>query len=302
MNSIQSDQKSSEKSVSYLLSQMHLGEDGIYGYSFSNAEQAMEIELRDRVAALKYDDPLAKVALNHSVPVMDHEVARFLGNIPEKGRVIDVGGCWGWHWRNIHRIRPDIRVYIVDFSRGNLLQARALLGNAINDSIFLIHGDATDLRFPDSAFDGYWSVQTLQHVIRFDLAISEARRVLRPNGIFANYSFNDQPPIRWLYRALRKNYHIRGYMEGSFWLERASDAQRRIVESTFNTIVDVRWSEILFKPEFHLTFSGKEHSLLGKIDGYLSNCFGALWFVARQCSYHCTKEVPDMPPIRNSKS
>ncbi|MBW1909674.1 MAG: methyltransferase domain-containing protein [Deltaproteobacteria bacterium] len=39
-----------------------------------------------------------------------------------------------------------------------------MLGKLVNISIFLVHGDATSLVFNDNTFDGYWSVQTLQHI------------------------------------------------------------------------------------------------------------------------------------------
>jgi ubiquinone/menaquinone biosynthesis C-methylase UbiE len=168
--------------IAQLLSQMQLGEDGIYGYAFTNKEQAIELEMREQVAAAVYDNLLVKIATAHSIPVMDFEVARFLRQIPSGGRVIDVGGCWGWHWRKLQQIRPDVQVFIIDFVRANLLHAKALLGEAINRSIFLIHGDATDLKFPDESFDGYWSVQTLQHVVCFETALDEARRVLKGGG------------------------------------------------------------------------------------------------------------------------
>lgn len=276
-------------SVPQVLGEMELGEDGIHGYAFANVEQAIEIELRGRVASTIHDQPLTMIAKHHSISVMDFEVARFLRLIPFDGRVIDVGGCWGWHWRKLYQMRPDVQVFIVDFVRANLLQARALLGDAINRSIFLIHGDATFLKFPDAVFDGYWSVQTLQHVVRFETAVAEAHRVLKQGGVFASYSLNDQPPIRWLYRVLRRNYVSHGWVEGAYWLARASAQQVRMLEATFAAKVSERWSEILYKPELHASFSGRDGSLAGGLDALLSNDFGFLGFLARQRSFHCRK-------------
>ena len=62
------------------------------------------------------------------------------------------------------------------------MHAKALLGQAINESIFLIHGDATALNFPDESFDGYWSVQALQHVVLFETALTEAHHVIKRGG------------------------------------------------------------------------------------------------------------------------
>jgi len=276
--------------ISQLLSQMQLGDDGIYGYAFTNVEQAVELEMRERVAASSSDHPLAKIAKHHSVPVMDFEVARFLRQIPSGGRVIDVGGCWGWHWRMLQQTRPDVQVFIVDFVRANLLHAKALLGEAINESIFLIHGDATDLNFPDESFDGYWSVLALLLVVLFETALSEARRVLTRGGGFANYSLNDPAAIRWLYRTVGRHYIDKGWVEGTYWLARASGEQKQMLESIFATKVYERLSEILYKPELRISFPGREYSWLGRLDALLSNNIDFLGFIARQRSFHCRKQ------------
>jgi len=266
---------------------MQLGEDSIYGYDFTNRDQAVELEMREQVADVVYDNLLTKIATAHSVPVMDFEVARFLRQIPLGGRVIDVGGCWGWHWRKMRQNRPDVQVFIVDFVRANLRHAKALLGEAINRSIFLIHGDATALKFPDESFDGYWSVQTLQHVVRFETALNEARRVVKKNGgVFANYSLNDGAAVRWLYRITRRHYVREEWVEGYYWMARASLKQKKMLEAIFATRVSERWSEILYKPELRITFPGKESSWSGNIDALLSNNFGFLGFLARQHSFH----------------
>lgn len=275
--------------ISQLLSQVQLGDDGIYGYPFTNIKQAMEIELREKVATAGYDNPIKKIAKHHSVPVMDFEVARFLRQIPENARIVDVGGCWGWHWRKLQQTRPDVQVFIIDFVRANLLHAKALLGEDINQSIFLIYGDATDLRFPEESFDGYWSVQTLQHVVKLETALTEAHRVLKIGGAFANYSLNDAVVIRWLYRIVGRHYVNNGWVEGSYWLARASDEQKHMLESIFETKVSERWSEILYKPELRISFPGREDSWLGRLDALLSNDIGFLGFLARQRSFHCRK-------------
>ncbi|MHB8108764.1 MAG: class I SAM-dependent methyltransferase [Syntrophorhabdaceae bacterium] len=268
---------------------MQLGADGIHGYAFTNVEQAVEMEMRERIAVRNCDQLLALIAEHHSIPVMDCEVARLLRQIPENGWIIDVGGCWGWHWRKLDQIRPDVKVFIVDFVRANLQHAKALLGDAVNRSVFLVHGDATDLKFPADSFDCYWSVQALQHVVRFEKALNEARRVLKRGGIFTNYSLNEGAAIRWLYRIAGRPYVKRGWVEGSFWLSRASGEQKQMIESIFRTTVRERLSEILFKPELRASFPGREDSWLGRFDARLSNDNRFLGILARQRSFHCRK-------------
>ena len=212
---------------------------------------------------------------------------------PNGGRIIDVGGCWGWHWRNLPRMGSDVEIFIVDFVRANLLHAKSLLGDSINRKVFLIHCDATDLLFPEDSFDGYWSVQALQHVVSFEKALNEARRVLKHGGIFANYSLNDATIIRWIYRIMRRPYCRNGWVDGSFFLARASLEQKQIIESIFQTEVHERFSEILYKPELRLYFSGRESSLLGQVDAQLSGAprsFDLKGMLARQRSFHCQKQ------------
>ena len=287
---VESDSKQSLNLANMLSGISCLDADGIYRCDFTNTEQSVELALREKVAALRHDHPLEKVSRHHSIPVMDHEVARFLRRIPGGGRIVDVGGCWGWHWRKLGVLRPDVQVVIVDFVRANLLHACDLLGDAINRSIFLVHGDATDLRFPDGAFDGYWTVQTLQHIPSFDKAVSEAFRVLKAGGVFANYSLNDQPLIRRLYRLLGRSYVTEGWVPGMYWLSRATPEQKRLIESVCGATVSERWSEILYKPELRIIFPGVEGSWVGYLDARLSNNVGFLGMLARQRSFHCVKE------------
>jgi ubiquinone/menaquinone biosynthesis C-methylase UbiE len=220
---------------------------------------------------------------------MDKEVLLFLELIPINGIIIDVGGCWGWHWRNLHKIRPDVKVFIIDFVRNNLIHAKNVLKDSVNENIFLIHGDATDLIFDNDVFDGYWSVQVLQHIPNYELAIKEAYRVLKNGGVFANYSFNRQWIIRIIYLLFCKKYHVSGYIPGIYFMARASNIQLKIVKKIFGTDCKQRYTEILFSPEIKVRFPGKLSSVSGYIDSSLSNSFD--WFsgLARQQSYHTKK-------------
>jgi ubiquinone/menaquinone biosynthesis C-methylase UbiE len=268
--------------------------DGIYaGMALTSTAQSIEVELRERVAAQRYDNYLDGIIDSHSIPVMDYEVRRFLEAIPQGGLILDVGGCWGWHWRFLEQTRPDVGVLIVDFVRQNLQHARNLLGSLIGKQVVLMHADATALPFTIdenfAGFDGIWTVQTFQHIPDFEKAVAEAYRVLKSGGVFANYSLNVQPPIRWIRRLLGKGYLTKGWVEGSFWLARASEDQKRSIAAIFGSTVSDRWSEILYSPELRFTFPGKPGGVLGKLDTLLSNNTGILGWFARQRSFHCQK-------------
>ncbi len=264
-------------------------DDGIYGRCGGDSPQAVEIEFRERIAARRYDDYLAEVSRHHSVPVMDTEVRRFLDSIPRGGWIADIGGCWGWHWRHLHAVRPDLRVAIVDFVRPNLSHARRVLGDAVGRLVYLIHGDATRLNLPDASFDGYWSVQTLQHVPDFRAAVDEARRILKPGGRLAVYSLNDAAAVRLLRRLLGQPYHRAGMIADAFYLERLSARQIDAVADAFKMAPTQRFTEILFNPDLGLRGSGAPGSALGWVDSHLSGTGRLAALVARQHSLHAIR-------------
>jgi ubiquinone/menaquinone biosynthesis C-methylase UbiE len=280
--------------LQFLLRSHRIDSDVIYsGMAVGGTSQNAEIELRERVAAEHYDDYFEAISRSHSLPVMDREVDLFLAKMPQGALILDVGGCWGWHWRRLAQTRPDVGVLIVDFVRSNLPHARNVLGALVDRQVALMHADATALPFVVdenfAGFDGVWTVQTFQHIPDFDKAVAESHRVLKRGGLFANYSLNVQPPIRWLRRLLGRGYLTKGWVDGAFWLARASDEQKKCIEGVFGRTTSERWSEILYSPEVRITSPGRQGSLLGKLDALLSNNVGFLGWFARQRSFHCEK-------------
>jgi SAM-dependent methyltransferase len=276
-------------SIDQLLQRLQVDNNEIYGMPNSNDAQSIEKTLRENVASVMPADYLEEISFHHSVPVMDYEVRRFLKLIPENGIVRDMGGCWGWHWRNKHELRPDVNIVIVDFIKSNLKHAKNLLQARINKNIWLVHGDATDLEFPDNSFDGYWTVQTLQHIPAFTQAVIEAHRILKPNGVFSNYSLNNAKLISMIYRMFDRIYVTDGLINDKFYLCRANNNQKRIIETQFNHGVSIRYSEVIFKPEFRIYFVGKENSWVGKLDSLLSSRGVFFSSISRQLSFHTIK-------------
>ena len=118
--------------------QLKLGKDGVWSSDLPGTEQKVEIQLREKVAAKKIENYLEIIAKHHSIPVMDNEVRRYLDSVPLNSIILDIGGCWGWHWRNIKNQRPDIHIIIVDFIRSNLHHAKILLGSLCKNIIGII--------------------------------------------------------------------------------------------------------------------------------------------------------------------
>ena len=279
-----------------LLYSLSVDSDGIYECLpniLLSADQKVEIELRKRVASETYDNYLTAISRSHSIPVMDQEVDNFLKKIPQNGLVLDIGGCWGWHWRRIAQSRPDVSVVIVDFVQTNLVHAKNVLTDLVGEQVVLMHADATALPFKIdenfSGVDGVWTVQTFQHIPNFNKAISEAHRVLKAKGVFVNYSIKSQSHIRWIYRIAGREYISKGWVDNMYWLARSSKEQKMIIEEVFGNSVIERCSEILYSPELHYRAAGKEGSILGKLDAMLSNNYRFLGCLARQLSFHVAK-------------
>lgn len=273
---------------------LHQGADDIYSAPLPaiSAEQSAERVLRENVAVAQHADYLAEISRNHSIPVMDHEVDRFLANMPRGALIVDVGGCWGWHWRRLAVSRPDVGIVIVDFVRANLLHARQVLGALVGSQVALVHADATSLPFPtglNHGFDGVWTVQVFQHIPSFARACAEAHRVLNPGGRFANYSLHATPVNRALYRMIGRHFHTDGMVKNLFHLTRANDHQRDVVTSIFGGVVTERYTECLFHPDLRVVFSGRENSRLGRLDAKLGDVAWVGRWIARQRSTEAMK-------------
>lgn len=256
--------------------------------SKQNTFQSKEIEFRKKIAVREEQNWVQTVSRSHSIPVMDKEVKLFLDKIPRNGIILDAGGCLGWHWRNIDKIRPDIKIVIIDFVYNNLINAKLLLGNLIDKNIFLCHGDITDLKLIKSEiFDGYWSVQVLQHIPNYIICLEEAKRILKKNGIFANYSRNNQSLIRNISKLLNKDYHECGETS-KFYLCKADNKLKKEYALVFESEVTTRFTEIIYQNRFKLKYNG-EYSVLGKIDSILSSDWKLFTCIARQRSFHLKK-------------
>ena len=283
------------KKLKLLMKEFHPDEtDGVYSALVpTHSCQDDEIKMRQKVATLQYDNYFNTIARSHSIPVMDYEVEHFLSMVPRDGLILDIGGCWGWHWRKLATQRPDVGVVIVDFVRENFHHAKCLLNEMIGSQIVLMHADATHLPFQDAnktklAFDAVWSVQTFQHIPDFKGAVSEAFRVLNYGGVFSTYSLHRTPLNKLIYRLFGKHMHTDGLFNDMYLLNRASDTQRKIVSHVFGSVKD-RYTECLFHPDLKLNFTGKENSILGRFDTLLSDCILSKW-IARQRSFEARKK------------
>lgn len=108
--------------------------------------------------------------------------------------VLDIGSGSGSYYSRLRRHWPDVTYQAVDISSG-VLKKHPGRRNALV-------GDAEHLPFPDQCFDVVMANHMLYHVTELERAILEARRVLKPDGVFmaATNSLNSMPEFHALFR------------------------------------------------------------------------------------------------------
>jgi ubiquinone/menaquinone biosynthesis C-methylase UbiE len=284
------------KNLELLLKDINMDEiDGVYrSFSLSPTYQDDEIKLRQKVASQQYDDYFKVIAQSHSIAVMDSEIEKILSQVPKDGLILDVGGCWGWHWRKLYKHRPDVGVVIVDLVFENFHHARDLLNHMIGKQVVLMHADAIDLPFPDAdktenPFNAVWTVQVFQHIPDYQRAVKESYRVLDRGGVFSTYSLHRTPLNKLINRLIGKRMHTDGMFNDMYFLNRASDSQLDIVSQVFGGNVIDRYTECLFHPDLKLGFTGKENSIIGRLDALFSGSVLCKW-IARQRSFEVIKK------------
>lgn len=277
--------------IKKILSNLKLGKDNIYSGKIINDKQDYEIIIRDKAYNFNNfskNNLLTEISKHHSIPVMDKEIVRITQKLKKNSIILDVGGGWGWHWRNLHLKRPDLTVIIIDFSKNNLLQAFKILKNYINKSIYLVSGDACQLPFPKNCFDLVWSVGVFQHIPDFKIAIKESYKVLKKNGIFINYSYNDALFTKLVYKILNKEYIVNGFKFDGLYLNRASNNQKKIIENIFGTCINEdRYTELLFDISSKLDTKTREY--VNNFDSFISNNLIISRLIARQRSFEIKK-------------
>jgi phosphatidylethanolamine/phosphatidyl-N-methylethanolamine N-methyltransferase len=117
-------------------------------------------------------------------------------------KILEVGGGEGFH---VPYVRPDFEKYtVLDIQERDLDLEASNLSKA--GKLTQIVADACNLPFEDKAFDRVIFMCVLHHLERIDLALSEARRVVKDKGCISIYLPCDPGLI---YRFLRRIFTSR---------------------------------------------------------------------------------------------
>lgn len=103
-------------------------------------------------------------------------------DIPEKGRVLEIGCGTGLLWReNLSRIPSGWSITLSDASQGMVQEAeKSLLDSGL--SFAFAEVDALSIPYQSDSFDTVIANHMLYHVPDLGRALSEIRRVLQPGG------------------------------------------------------------------------------------------------------------------------
>jgi demethylmenaquinone methyltransferase/2-methoxy-6-polyprenyl-1,4-benzoquinol methylase len=106
--------------------------------------------------------------------------------------LLDVaGGTGDIAFRAAQASGEGFRATVCDINADMLTVGRDRAENRhLDDRVSFVEGNAEELAFPDSAFDGYTIAFGIRNVPRIDRALKEAYRVLRPGGRFLCLEFS----------------------------------------------------------------------------------------------------------------
>jgi ubiquinone/menaquinone biosynthesis C-methylase UbiE len=153
-------------------------------------------------------------------------------HLDNNAAVLELGSGSGDLWKeNLERIPKDWQVTLSDISSGMLEEARNALDKSAHPFYFEVV-DAESIPFKDSSFDAVIANLILYHVSDVSKALSEIRRVLKPNGR--------------LYAATTRTIHVSDNRSSSMAIGWASSAfsldnARQQLEAWFSKVKLYRW-------------------------------------------------------------
>src|SRR6266542_2436350 len=124
-----------------------------------------------------------------------------------KGHALEIGGGSGAMAAALLRGNPGLRMTVTDYDDAMVSAARRRL-SPFGERVTTQQADATALPFPDASFDAVASFIMLHNTMRWEEALGEAARVLRPGGRLVGYDLLASPPMRLLHQAERAAHRM----------------------------------------------------------------------------------------------
>ena len=131
---------------------------------------------------------------------------------PPRGRAFDLldvaGGTGDVAFRVLDAGGPRTRVTVLDINESMLRVGAERGRKRFGERAAFVTGNAESLPLPDRSFDAYTIAFGIRNVPRIEVALAEARRVLRPGGRFLCLEFSavDVPLLDRIYDAY--SFHV----------------------------------------------------------------------------------------------
>jgi SAM-dependent methyltransferase len=103
-----------------------------------------------------------------------------------QGRALEIGSGSGANAEELLRRHPRLDLTATDVDPRMVGEARRRL-EPFGERVTVLEADSTALPFDDAHFDAVVSLIMLHHVIDWETALAEVRRVLRPGGSLVGY-------------------------------------------------------------------------------------------------------------------
>lgn len=150
---------------------------------------------------------------------------RKLGGRLDGARVLDVGCGQGVGVQILLEQFGAAQVYGIDLDPRQIRRAqRRFAHNSDSDPdsnarVVLAVASVDKLPFPDKYFDAVFDFGVLHHVVDWQAAVAEIRRVLKPSGLFFFEEVTRAALNRWLYRTFLNHPAENRFSEEEFLAE-----------------------------------------------------------------------------------
>jgi SAM-dependent methyltransferase len=206
-------------------------------------------------------------------------------------KVLELGCGAGHLWlENLERIPPGLEITLSDYSEGMLAQARENLGEKAYPFRFEVI-DAQDIPYETGSFDVLVANAMLYHIPDRAKAISEMRRVLKPDGILytTTTSRENMKEIGELLARFEPKLAVwRKYVTEAFGLENGADQ----LGKSFGEVTLLRYPDSLRVTDAQML---ADYILSGRIDLPVERYAELRQFVQQELQanggqYHITKD------------
>lgn len=116
-------------------------------------------------------------------------------DLKDNDKILDCGCGEGFYTMVVNNLFPKIKSMALDYDLSILNKAKKWIGSKKN--IEFIQGDICKLPFKDNSFDKIILSEVLEHIPDDLKALTEVKRVIKPNGVIAITVPNHNYPFFW---------------------------------------------------------------------------------------------------------